>query len=415
MWRTSRYTWGAIQTVGTNLLLGAVGLCTGVLSARLLSPSGRGELAAIQIWPHVIATCATIGFFDAVVYYGSRMRAQVATIAYSTTLLVAAIGTAIGCLAWPVIPLLLRSHSSDIVRLSQANLLFVYVFSLSGALISLLRARGEVAAWNASRMIIPGVWLLTLLGCLASDIRDAGVVATAYLIAALLTAGAMMLFAFRHVAVGAENDFSIWGRQLRFSAPLTFSTVPQLINVRLDQLVLTSMLSPSHIGYYAVGIAYAAALAPVSSGFAAVLFPHAASTDDPVERRRIFKRAVTVGAFSSGALCVFLYALAPVAVTSLFGAQYAAAEGLARMLLFAAFATALAELLQAGLKAYHLNHVILGAEVTGLAAGLVVIGPLISTYGGVGAALAALIARVITVVILAIAAMRHVNRSEIHA
>src|SRR2546427_12260714 len=66
-----------LGTAGTNFILAALGLLTGVLVARLLGPRGRGELTAIQTWPSVIATASMLGLPDALVYFSAREPAQV--------------------------------------------------------------------------------------------------------------------------------------------------------------------------------------------------------------------------------------------------------------------------------------------------------------------------------------------------
>jgi O-antigen/teichoic acid export membrane protein len=71
MSRTSPFGSSAVLTAGTNAVLAMFGLVTGVLAARLLGPNGRGELAAIQTWPAVIATIAMLGMPETV-YYAAR-------------------------------------------------------------------------------------------------------------------------------------------------------------------------------------------------------------------------------------------------------------------------------------------------------------------------------------------------------
>ena len=40
-----------VQTAGANAVITGFGFLTGMLAARLLGPAGRGELAAIQVFP----------------------------------------------------------------------------------------------------------------------------------------------------------------------------------------------------------------------------------------------------------------------------------------------------------------------------------------------------------------------------
>ena len=72
----SAFAGRVVMTAGTNLVLASLGLVTGILAARLLGPVGRGELAAIQTWPSVMATIAMLGLPEAVVYFSAKEREQ---------------------------------------------------------------------------------------------------------------------------------------------------------------------------------------------------------------------------------------------------------------------------------------------------------------------------------------------------
>src|SRR5262245_30271561 len=58
-------------TTATNFAIALLALATGPLAARMLGPEGRGELAAIQTWPSVIATLAMLGLGDATIYFAA--------------------------------------------------------------------------------------------------------------------------------------------------------------------------------------------------------------------------------------------------------------------------------------------------------------------------------------------------------
>ncbi len=63
-------------TMGMNLLLMGASLLSGSLAAHLLGPTGRGQLAAIQLWPLAIMTIGSKGIVEAAVCYSGRFRAQ---------------------------------------------------------------------------------------------------------------------------------------------------------------------------------------------------------------------------------------------------------------------------------------------------------------------------------------------------
>jgi O-antigen/teichoic acid export membrane protein len=61
-----------LGTLATNAAILLCGLATGVLSARLLAPEGRGVLAAVLFWPHLITSLASFSLPAAVISRRAR-------------------------------------------------------------------------------------------------------------------------------------------------------------------------------------------------------------------------------------------------------------------------------------------------------------------------------------------------------
>ena len=50
-----------LQTILTRLLILAINVGTGIITARLLGPEGRGEQAAMALWPQLLGYAMTLG------------------------------------------------------------------------------------------------------------------------------------------------------------------------------------------------------------------------------------------------------------------------------------------------------------------------------------------------------------------
>jgi len=66
--------------IATNAFMGFIGLFTSTLAVRLLGTTGRGELAAIQNLPHLLAVVGGVGMGDAALYYAARSQNDIAPI-----------------------------------------------------------------------------------------------------------------------------------------------------------------------------------------------------------------------------------------------------------------------------------------------------------------------------------------------
>src|SRR5690349_8489573 len=60
--------YGLLLTVLTQVAVIGINVITGVITARLLGPDGRGEFAAITLWPQVLSGLASMGLPIAATY-----------------------------------------------------------------------------------------------------------------------------------------------------------------------------------------------------------------------------------------------------------------------------------------------------------------------------------------------------------
>src|SRR5664280_3616409 len=92
------------STFATNAALAVLAVATGVLAARLLGPSGEGELTAIQTWPLLLGALAMLGLDSALVYFISRQPERGKQLT-STAVLIALLSSfAVGAVAWVAMP-----------------------------------------------------------------------------------------------------------------------------------------------------------------------------------------------------------------------------------------------------------------------------------------------------------------------
>ena len=99
------------STFATNMVLTGLAVATGILTARLLGPSGEGELAAIQTWPFLLGTLAKLGLPEALVYFISRQPERGKQLTSTAVLIGLLSSFAVGAVEWFALPFLLLSRS----------------------------------------------------------------------------------------------------------------------------------------------------------------------------------------------------------------------------------------------------------------------------------------------------------------
>src|SRR2546428_696689 len=150
IWRRAPRSFGAnaILTSVTNVIIAFVGIGTGVTTARLLGPHGRGELAAIQNWPVLIGYLAMLGSGDALIYYSAREPQRAGSYLGSAGVITLLASVPLMLAAYPLMPFLLAAQSASVVQAACGYLLMVPLIGLASLPLNSLRGRNDFLVWN---------------------------------------------------------------------------------------------------------------------------------------------------------------------------------------------------------------------------------------------------------------------------
>ena len=313
-------------TAGTNILAVLLGSVGGIILARTLGPAARGDLVVVFQWSAVLSTLACLGITHSTCYWVSRRRADAGAILSTATAGGLASGAALALLGLIIGPYIGRTASVD--RALQAMLLLSPIFIVTGIWTSTLQAV-HVRRWNIARSIQPICYFgfISALALFGSLTFTTAVVSIGLGVCSSLFAVAML----RGTGLGAlERPRWDLARPLySYGARVLLSNMPLIVNVSLDQLVLSVMpgVSASRLASYAVAVSLTSLALPLSAAFGAVAFPRIAATRSERERRRV-ERITIFGAASTASLVIGLVAVSGSwAVPTLFGPGYGAAVG----------------------------------------------------------------------------------------
>ena len=375
-----------------NALIALVGFCTGILSARLLGRRGRGELAAIQIWPNVIALVALMGTHEAAVYYGAKSPSRARTYAASALALTLIADVPLVIAGYLAMPLLLSAQNRAIISAARVYLLFPFLLDCYGIPASSLRAVRAFRPWNQIR-IAPGLGLIGVLvfawltGCISPVFVAFGILAF-YIV---LIAQSMFSFS-KHAEGRFVPDRSCWRPLLVYGLPCVFASLPQMLNFRLDQMLMTSIVAPGELGLYVVAVAWSGVSAPLLCAISAVLFPRIASEPDPGERSRVFAYTARNSLVLAVLVIILAFVATPWAVPLLFGRSFTGSIPSALLLVPAAGVLAFNLILEEGIRGLGAPIAVTWSEFGGLLVTAILLAVLLRPFGIVGAAIASLCA-----------------------
>ena len=337
-----------VQTFLTNLVATGFTVLSGVMLARLLGPTGRGELAAIQALPMIVAGLGQLGMVEAVIYFGGRDRERVGRYAISAAALVFVTGVPIVALSAMLATRVLADHTPQVVLASQILMLLLFVSAVDGVAISSTRALHRISVWNALRVSPRALWMLMVAGFFAAGIAEPTRIALTYLVLYFLLALGLIFVVRRNLRGQWRPVVALWPQLLRYGLPVAAGVAPRLLNERIDQLVVAAMLPSRELGLYAVAVAWTGlAQLPARTITAVALSKITGMSDLETQLRFIRKTLWTVGLSATATVAVLAVAT-PWVIRWVFGEEFAEATPLAWIMLLAVVFRSVAWMVQIG-------------------------------------------------------------------
>jgi O-antigen/teichoic acid export membrane protein len=379
------------STFATNLSLAVLGVATGILAARLLHPSGEGQLAAIQTWPSLLATIAMLGLDSALVFFISSRPESGKQFTTTAVLICVVSALAFGAAAWFVLPFLLSAQQPQVVSAARVYLLIGCVYAVSGVPMGSLRGARLFTAWNILR-VSPGIaWLFILVATWQLGHASAILLSRLCLAAAFLCGLPVLVILSRRLQGLLRPNASSALKLLRYGFPSVLGSLPQNINLRLDQLLIVAFLPARSLGLYVVAVSWSGATAPLLSAVGSVLFPHVSAARDPGRQGHLLATALQSGVLVAVATTVPFTLLAPVGLPLIFGRGFAPAVPSALLLVPAGAILAWAGIAEQGLLGLGRTTAVLVAEAAGAVVTVGTLPLLLHTSGIFGAAVASLL------------------------
>ncbi len=394
------------ETAVTNVALGALGLVTGIIAARWLGPDGRGELAAIQMWPSVVAAVAMIGLPEALVYFSAKHPLQSRSYLVTAGLMVFVVMPLFAAIGYVAMPHLLSMQSEPIVRAARGYLVIVPLFVFVGLPLQLLRGIQRYRIWNVMRVVAPLLWLTALLVAVCSHTVDPVTIASTYVV--LLGAAGVVTtsIVWKNAAGPTAPTAAMVSSLLKFGFPSALATLPHFFNLRLDQMMVASVVPSRELGIYMVAVAWGTCIPMLSSALAMIVSTQIAGGTSEAERRQHFSRGIRGAAWLIAVPVILLTLATPLGVTLVFGGAFQAAVIPAMILVIASGANALNGVLEELLRGYGRPDAMLWAESTAVAVGLPALLILLPRAGLTGAGVASLLGCLAATIVLFVQSKR---------
>lgn len=361
-------------------------LATGIMAARLLGPDGRGELAAVFLWPQLVSAVGVALVTDAVIHASASKSAPYPRI----------FASAVACAVLLAVPLIgaglvLESFVYDHYRPEVAEIARLYLaiipLTMLGTFSAAVFQGGlDFIAWNTLNVFVNFAYLAFILLSLAVD----GPSVMSFAVASLLANGSTFTFAVILLArrgwAGLRPDAALMKKFLIYGAPIAAANLLLVLGERLDQAVVSQLRGERELGLYVVALGVAGPILGLGALLGALVLPKVARQASKEGRTVVLGRYVRLSVVVSGLATITLIILAPFLVRILFGAAFLPAVPLLQIATLAAIPYVVRRILGQAFKAHDQTRLVPRIELATVAVGAVSLLVFVPWLGVAGAA-----------------------------
>jgi len=379
-----------VQSITAKFAIVGISAATGIITARALLPAGRGELAAMILWPVFLANTLTFGFPSALTFQmrsTPKKASELLGTAFVLAILTSVIAMALGA----------SFMHSWIPQYSAKTILYAQILLISTPLTSLLNvgrgaflARGDFGVANALLACSPALTLVMLVVFSLAHSLTPYTAALAYVPVGAVPVGWMMW--------RLSKIFRPTLGEFRSSARLLFSYGIRSYGIDLcgtmalyvDQAVVVRFLMPDMMGVYVVALSLSRMLNAFHTSVIMVLFPKAVS-QPPEVVREMTGRAMRMSTLLTACAAIGIASFGGPLLGIIYGAEYRSAGPVLRILVIEVVLAGATLVLGQAFMALGRPGIVTALQVTGLLFVVPLMLIMVPRYGIMGAGIALLI------------------------
>jgi O-antigen/teichoic acid export membrane protein len=336
-------------TFSTSVAIQACGVATGILTARLLGPAARGELATVILWPTILSNLGLMGCNWAVAReVAKKTENESDWIAAGT-----AVGLAMACLylaaGYFLLPWLLPADRQHLLPVARICLLLLPLDILNQVLLAVEHGRMRWRRYNLQRLsfFIFYFILIVLIG-VTRRVQIRWFVAA--FLASQLLALLVRVWVHRKSFVVGKLPLQQCSHLMRQGVPFFGATISNLISLQLDTILVVGLFNAEAAGVYAVACAFATGQSSLGEALGITSFAVLSNETDLKNREKIITETFRQSTLVSCGVGIALSCLIPILVGPLFGFAYAKAIRPAMLLALSAAVMGSANILNQGLR-----------------------------------------------------------------
>lgn len=391
-----------INTLGSRVLIQALNAATGVITARALQPTGRGQLAAVILWSLFLAGLTTLGIPSALIFFLRKQDDEKRHLISAALLMSLAASALTMLISYHYLPVWLHQYPFWVITGARWFLLLTPLCAITMVGRAVLEAAGAFTTSNVQQLLTPATTLIALLALLATHNLTVISASLAYTIPAVPTFAVLLIQLRKQVPrlmlpplqsyrVLLGYGFRSWGIDLLGA-----------LSAQLDQVLVIRFLTPADMGAYAVMLSLSRMVGIIQSSVVTVLFPKTAGLS-PTVVIAVTERATRISSWLTLGSSGIIACVGPILLRVLYGRAYIANTLTFQVLLIEATFGGAAYLLSQAFMAVGRPGLVTLLQALGLSFSVPIMLLLIPRFGTLGAACALLISTLVRFAVICIA------------
>jgi O-antigen/teichoic acid export membrane protein len=372
----------------------ALTMCTGILTARALKPQGRGELAAMILWPVFLAQAFTLGLPSALLYSLCRKKGEDRSLIGTAMLLgliLSAITTIAGVL---LLPHWLGNYPPEDVRMAQWFMISTPATILLLIGRSALEARGQFGTSSFLYLSAPLFAVLGLIVLLIAGVFTPISAAWVYVLSGVPPLIVILHGLWKDLMPRRGHIASVVRELLSYGIRSYGIDLCGSLAQYVDQALVLKLLMPAEMGSYVVALSLSRTINVIFTSVTAVLLPRAVN-QDLATNLRLSLRALVASLMLALPCSIVLLLGSGLALHVLYGKEYLVANGLLKILIFEAILSGAVTVMSQLFMAIGRPGTVTLLQVAGLATAIPFMMVLVPRFGSEGAGMALVISAIL--------------------
>jgi O-antigen/teichoic acid export membrane protein len=339
-------------------------MISGPLVARILGVEGRGYLAALYVWPGMLAALGTMGIPGACSYFlnsepsqTERTLGAVYRMAIGQAIILTAV-SGVFLFWWS------RGKPSEVQIAIYPTLLIIPAGLAQDYALAVLQGKQRFSAFNAMRLLPALLYAISILVLFLFHENRLFIVVLLWVSTFLLAGVATTIVALRQTRIDWNIQSDLRRRIRKFGLHGHLGAIAPVDSLRLDQLAASIFLAPAALGIYVVSNAFTNLPRFISQSAGMVAYPGIAQRQGFAEKERLVWRYFWGITFTNCAISAIIILAMPFLVNLFFGKEFIASVPIAQILVLGTTFAASRRILVEGLRGHGYPQISSLAEIS---------------------------------------------------